>query len=194
MSKLLLGDTRPNEIWLNEQNEVKQIYMDQDLIWERKPDIWTYFNNGFINDITWTANAYGEAAKALTKTSYLQLYYTGSARGSWRTSSPVRIPRTAAKLQVKFKKTNSGTLRATFGLVHESVTGGTGQVSTANGGQNYGWTSLSGTATWTMTLNSNLPNSNEYYIVCSALISGTSRADLEIYTVRFLDANDNYLN
>lgn len=197
MSKLLLGDTRPNEIWLNEQNEIKQIYMGQDLIWERVPDIWTLYYNGTINGITWQKNAYGEAATALTPSTYLQLYSSSVVRGSWRTSTPIRVPRTAHTLQVRLAKYNT-TPRANFGLIHKSVTGDLGHTNVSNGGQIYGWFNGFGgnnaISTLNMTLNDNLKNSTDYYFVVTALFPGSSRSDLRFYGARFLDANGNYLN
>lgn len=195
MGNFLIGAKRPAEILLGSQSAA-QIYLGTELVWEKETGIWTYYDHGFINDIAWTRNAYGEASSGNSSNdTHLLLYYTGSARGSWRTSMPVKVPRNAHTLQVVFGKANYSP-RANFGLIHKDVTGGTGQVNTENGGQVYnsGWVTISGTTTLDMTLNDNLKGSEDYYIVCSALFSGSNRMDLRIYSVRFLDENGAYLN
>ncbi len=195
MSDFLIGPKRPSDIYLGEKS-LAQVYFGKELVWEKDPGLWTYFDYGYVNGIKWASNQYGEKASALDKAgtgSYLQLYYDTNIRGSWRTRTTVKVPRKARTLQVVFGMYNKAP-RGGFGLIHESVSGTNGNTNTANGGQWSGWNTVSKTTTYSMTLNENLIGSSEYYIVCTALFPGGGRSDLRIYRARFLDADGNYLN
>lgn len=194
MSDFLIGAKRPSDIYLGKKS-LAQVFLGKELVWEKDPGIWTYYDYGFANDIKWTANAYNESASNIgsANRTYLQLYYSVVARGSWRTSTPVKVPRKARTLQVVFGMANLAP-RGSFGLIHQSVKGTNGNTNTANGGQWSGWKTVSKTTTYSMTLNENLIGSSEYYIVCTALFPGGGRSDLRVHRVRFLDANGEYLN
>lgn len=196
MSKLLIGETRPAEIWVGEQ-EVKQIYLGEELVWERVPDIWTLYNAGEVNGVTWKANSMttGGNTNASTKnnSSYLLIYSSSNAVGNWITSSTIRIPRQAKYLELYFNTANSAP-DVNFGLILPNASSG---VDVSKGGQLYGWqNNVSGYTTFKMTIQDDLKGSSKYKVAVSGRMQASvgNRQDLNIRRVRFLDENNTALN
>lgn len=102
---LLIANKTPHEIWIGNNQDVKQIYLGNNLIWS-KPEIpWTFFDSGYIDGITWDNNFYtlssSTAAEGggISNSSIHFMSSNPSAKAN--ASTPVYIPWNASVLKVE---------------------------------------------------------------------------------------------
>ena len=113
---LLIGTKTPQEIWLG-NNEIKQLYLGNNLIWERIPDVYEpwILDVGTADGVTWTPQAYANPnsygiASCADQTTKLRIYISQNSSStinygnSWSTTNTIRIPRDASTLNIRINK------------------------------------------------------------------------------------------
>ena len=198
MSKLLIGTERPHEIWLG-NTEIKQLYMGNELIWERIPDVYEpwVLNTGAANGLTWSAGVFANPSNVTQKmntssSTYMRIYITASSSATayygnnWSTTNTIRIPRDATKLNIRVNKTGDyyiGQYR--FGLILPDAPDWT---NVANGGVISSAASVpSGTtvATPSITIPEEMRGSDDYKIVIGFWGKRDTQKEIRISRVWF---------
>ncbi len=197
MGNLLIGSTRPSRILLG-ANDVSKIYVGTSLVWERitQADIWTYFDNGVVNDITWSNDAipapepnyYGTTAYYADEGNMLLRIRKSSGTAETNhvnvaTTNLIRIPSGATRLLL-YGRARGYAPQIRFGLFpanapDSNTTTGTGGV------QSPLITSSTSYRTETLNLPTGYAGSSQYRIVIAARGSTNQQRDYRIHKVWF---------
>ena len=120
MGKLLIGNTEPHEILLgNNSDGVKQIYLGNELIWERPNYPWILYDRDIdtsVNGVTWVQEKFSNPTSYNYDAVYLHQTYGMFnystyvyGYGNWATSTPIYVPHNAKylKAQLGYHVSNS---------------------------------------------------------------------------------------
>lgn len=200
MGKLLIGTNEPHEIWLGTDQSFSSLYAGNNLIWEKPAAPWTFFDSGYITDISWTRDFYNlTGSTGASGGSLLQnciRFYASSNAAYANMSTPVYIPWnvTTLNLQVgRYYDSGRAYPKCSFGLLpNESgitmtstaqggILSGTKTVNVSSGSSGYYYT------TYTLTIPDEYKCSSDYRIVLNYLGSSASatRSDILFKKVWF---------
>lgn len=208
MGKLLIGNNEPHEILLgNDSNGVQQIYLGNELIWEKPDYPWILYDRGTstsVNGITWAQEKFSNPTSYNTDAEYSHQSYgmfnystSTIGYGNWSTSKPIYVPHNATTLKVQLGYYKSNSLPYySFGFFPSTSTKMTvGAISgqmTARTKMTTGYEfQLSSRyyKTFSMTIGDQIKCTDSYCVFVNFLgssnsVSGT-RADLYVYKVWF---------
>lgn len=178
MGDLFVGGTRPARILLGAK-DVSKLYIGTSLVWQNRPDVWTHFDNGYVDDIAWGANiipnygdaTYGEASLGyVAADGYMRLRIRNGNTANTHyanlaTTNLIYIPSGATALHINGSAySNSPTIR--FGLL---VANAANSIDVTNGGIVSPLITPSGTyVTQTLALPVDLPRDAQYRIAITA--------------------------
>lgn len=112
MGQLLIGNNEPHEILLgNDSNGVQQIYLGNELIWEKPDYPWVLYDRSVstsVNGITWAQEKFSNPSGYSNDAEYAHQTYgmfnystSTSGYGNWATSTPIYVPHNATYLKVQ---------------------------------------------------------------------------------------------
>ena len=189
MGNLLIGTKQPHEIWLG-NTEIKQLYLGNNLIWEKPIVPWIFFDSAYIDGIAWSNNFYtfsgGTASGGTLSNNGIHFYSSSVAYAN--ASTPVYIPWNATKLLAEigyYYQSGRGYPKMSFGFLPNQS--GIQMTDTSKGGILSETTTINNlgggykSTTFSLDIPQNYKCSSDYRIVINFLGTNTSYAAAHMY-------------